>query len=1562
MIKPNWDIFRAKFSDNPQDYFEWFCYMLFCEEMSVSHIHRYKNQAAIETDPIQRDDETIAWQAKFYDTPLSNHKSDFIGMLDRVNEYYPSVNRVLIYTNQEWAQNAGKEPKGKAEIEKKAEEYSIDIDWRTASFFESSFVSNENSIISRHFFVMGDSIFDVIDNLEVHTQVILKQINTDILFNGTKLKINRELELNSVKNSDAQVLILSGAGGVGKTAIIKELYENDHEDSHMYLFKASEFDLSLDEIFRRHSMKDFMTFHKDFTDKYFVIDSAEKLLSLRNTERLNEFLTIALKENWRIIFTTRDSYLEELNFRFTEVYNIYPENIAVKGIDGDELESLSKEYGFILPKDHKVISLIKNPFYLNEYLKNYNDDDEKFGYVEFKEKLWNKVIKKANGSREQAFINIAKKRAESSQFFINPEIDQSILSELQNDGLIEYELTGYFITHDIYEEWALEKYVDIQYLKSVNASDFFHGLISTLPSRRALRNWVSDKILSRSESIIDLVVQAIFDDEIQDFWKDEMVVSILMSDYAENFTDTHGARMLDNDMELLNRCCRLLRISCKNLDRKIMEKLNRSNKGNLDYYFTQPVGEGWHAIIRFLYENIERIEISNYGKYIKLLYDWNFKKREGKTSRYASLISLKYYEWVIEKDVFLNNDEIKDMIFAIIVYGAEEIKEELSTIIDNVVENRWSQHRDPYVDLCEYCLSEIEGIFFAKALPNSYIKLAQLFWYKDKDFKPSIYSHREDLEDYFGVRKDYQMYYPSSAYQTHLYTLLNVSSKDTLDFIIDFANTTSHIYIQSKLSNREIIEITTYLPSGKIRKLHISHRLWCMYRGTQTAPDIVESAHMALERWLYEVGEQINEKQLSDCLLYILNKSNSTSLNAIVVAIVNAYPDKTYEVAKLLFKTKEFFAFDRARMSLDRTGKSLFTIGYGMNAKHKYHQDERLDSFSFSNRNKSLEDTFLYYSLFKRPNISDEEHIQRQKELYEILDEYYSEISDQRKDFEWKLALSRMDLRKMDIESEPVDEGIMIKLNPQLDRDTEEKRSHEIEILNTKNKYIKLSLWADYRFKKDEKYVEYPEFEDNIDNLIEQFLEVNEHIKDSKSDDFYLIHRSLPSKISSILLRDYFEIIPEDIKILCKDIILKSVEVPFSQAYGYQFGDGIDIAIKTLPLILSKFHKVNNVIKRDLCFTLLDDHPMGANGEFSEYALIAMKDPIINDRADWIKELLFSYIYLAPKFDEYREKKFIEERKNYGKHFGHYELVNGFTEDYSLEISRAFSGEIDKKDLEVDKLEISIIRKALSLIPIETKSEELVAMQDKLIQVGNNQIIGTEERINYLTRYRYFEYFTELVLKTSRERRDILMHQIIDQFCFTESMVELIKTFIRMEDQCNCYDAFWQVWNTLSDILIKKCIIPQEGSIIHSYKYRQVDLVIKSILLANVEWNLDVKEWHTLKTANYVFFEKFINQLPNYPSVLYSTVRLINGVGSIYFRKGITWLSKIIVSVNKTDSEYEIDRYTITLIENAVRKYVLVNRDHIRRTRMQKEEVITILDWLVNRGSVIGYMVREYIL
>ncbi len=103
MIKPNWDIFKAKFSENPQNNFEWFCYLLFCNEFNQDFgIFRYKNQSAIETDPIEKDGQLIGWQAKFYDTSLSANKSDLLDTIDKAKRDYPRISKIIFYSNQEW--------------------------------------------------------------------------------------------------------------------------------------------------------------------------------------------------------------------------------------------------------------------------------------------------------------------------------------------------------------------------------------------------------------------------------------------------------------------------------------------------------------------------------------------------------------------------------------------------------------------------------------------------------------------------------------------------------------------------------------------------------------------------------------------------------------------------------------------------------------------------------------------------------------------------------------------------------------------------------------------------------------------------------------------------------------------------------------------------------------------------------------------------------------------------------------------------------------------------------------------------------------------------------------------------------------------------------------------------------------------------------------------------------------------------------------------------------------------------------------------------------------------
>ena len=103
MIKPNWDVFRAKFSENTQNNFEWFCYLLFCNEFNRPFaLFRYKNQSAIETDPIEVEEEILGWQAKFYETSLSSHKDELLSTIIKSKRDYPQISKLYIYTNQEW--------------------------------------------------------------------------------------------------------------------------------------------------------------------------------------------------------------------------------------------------------------------------------------------------------------------------------------------------------------------------------------------------------------------------------------------------------------------------------------------------------------------------------------------------------------------------------------------------------------------------------------------------------------------------------------------------------------------------------------------------------------------------------------------------------------------------------------------------------------------------------------------------------------------------------------------------------------------------------------------------------------------------------------------------------------------------------------------------------------------------------------------------------------------------------------------------------------------------------------------------------------------------------------------------------------------------------------------------------------------------------------------------------------------------------------------------------------------------------------------------------------------
>jgi hypothetical protein len=126
-------------------------------------------------------------------------------------------------------------------------------------------------------------------------------------------------------------------------------------------------------------------------------------------------------------------------------------------------------------------------------------------------------------------------------------------------------------------------------------------------------------------------------------------------------------------------------------------------------------------------------------------------------------------------------------------------------------------------------------------------------------------------------------------------------------------------------------------------------------------------------------------------------------------------------------------------------------------------------------------------------------------------------------------------------------------------------------------------------------------------------------------------------------------------------------------------------------------------------------------------------------------------------------------------------------------------------------------------------------------------------------------------------------------------------------------------------------------------------------------WKETAKNWHSLREGNKPFFKEVASNLGHHPSTLYAIAKLLNGIGSHYLNDGIDWIF-IIIKNNKKLQEDVLILNTTYYIEKVIRTFISKNREKIRKTVELKNKVILILDFLVMKNSVTGYMLRENIL
>lgn len=1572
----DWEKFKAKYSQNPQYHFEWLCYLIFCRKYNQPYgISRYANQSAIETSPIQEDvDVCIGFQAKFYDTRLSSHKDELLSMLEKAKRDYPHLNKIYLFTNQEWAQSfhhgKAQDPIGKIEIEEKAQTLNIDLIWNTKSFFESEFVSLKCKDIVDYFFA-NQSFLDTVQLFKSHTEDILSSIKDELFFNSKEIDLPRQ----SLDLPNHSCVVIHGIGGVGKTVEIKKTHQQIKDIQPFYLFKATEFNLNrLVDFYPAVDVDAFLSAFQDSERKTIVIDSAEKILDLENDDPFKEFIMLSVKYDWQIIFTTRDSYLDDLIYMLKDRLHLNPCLIPIQRLTIEELFTLADSNNFQIPEDEKVKELLTVPFYLNHYLSHYDPSNQNFSYAEFKDNLWNSIIRKSKPEREAKFLEVVKRKVLEGSFFIDATTIDGVESLLQ-DEILSNEKGNYFITHDLYEEWALNKIIEQAYLRQDLSLNFFQSITSSLPVRRAFRQWVSEKLLLNDQEFLNNLYDCIEEIKLEQHWKDEILTSLLLSKDAGAFFN-YFRHELSQNSELFRKICFILRIACKTTDTSLFKDIGIKQVDLINgaqYLFSQPKGEGWNVLIDFIYQYRNSLIERETNQILPLLQDWVLKNKEGETTRLAGLIALDLYKKSHANKQYLKDNNEK-VLLRILSNSACEIKEELEILTDKILQNNVNSSKAPYFSFAEYLLTNIEAWNIAKVIPTRTLALAQLFWLKDYSNKrESFYSRIKD-EEKFGVTNNSSFrYFPASAWQTPLFVLFNSRFRETLNFVIQFVNQLIKNYVQFSLNDKDnyfkrdsgdplldsnnIKEINLNI-DGKEYKQYSSVDLWLAYRGMFVCPYLLQSILMALEKKLLNIAESSKNPEdicvLNRILQKIIKESNSVVLTAVVSSIVNAYSEKTYPTAKILFSSKEFFLLDINRFSKDKTYESGINMVRSLLGRPKsmggIYEQERERSGKLEHRKQfHLETLFLNYQLFNQEDLASEQFSERRNELWKIVDEYKQVIAQESNDnTNWPYILARLDVRELKPEIQKKEDHIEIALHPELSPELEKQGSERIAEFQETYQHINLKLWADYKLRGDERFKQYFNYEKNP---LSAYFEMEKCIEQGfDTEQKMIINRAIPEIVASALIKFHSDLLDKEQQIKCKNIIWQRLFSTLLDNYLFSDGDGVDICFYVLPNLLELFPELIHEAKILLILSLFDDYNISMGSDNYRNIPLNVCVKLQKNYPKEMESVVLGYLYFSPLYFEYQQI-FHKPRKEISN------ALEAFWEKYNEFLVKI---EYNKFDIQQgpNLEEISCSNKVTLFLLISQSNNPLFKkLCDELISFLLPELLSNDCSNKYYLRNDFIELFSLYILRLEDQQQiQEYLNLIIEIGSKNQYLSDIFDEFLLAQDKSQHSDNFWFIWKELEsfilDVALGRKWISNSTEVILSY------------LFASFIWKKEAKNWHTFQLRDRRFFKSLSKQLPCNYSILYAYVKLLNGLGyELYFKEGLNWLNNLIkneLSQNNRDGEYK--NIAIEQMENYIRNYIYQFATKIRKQKNIKESVITILNWLIEQGSVTGYLLREKIL
>ncbi|MDE7378921.1 MAG: hypothetical protein K2N13_08205 [Paraprevotella sp.] len=1554
--KPTWEDFRHKYpgEELQRTRFEDLVRILFCHRMGIRYgLFQYYNHAGNETETMRDGNEVVGFQAKYFLKTIDKNK--ILESLQTAHKNHADQTKQIIYINITF----GNPPKNKKktgiqqEIENKAAVLGMKVEWVTDQMILDQVMQVE--WVYDFFFGTAPNSATLIQEETENAETILNPIENQINTTGRPLRIDRTDLVQKLYEgiSQGNHLVLHGEGGCGKTAILKDFYRQyATTEIPVCIRKAQSFDtLHVTELFRftySYNLTQFQATYADREKKVFVIDSAERLQELEDTDSLQHIVTTLAANGWSIVFTVRDVYLNELKDQIAYLFHLKCEYMPVNNLSSEQLQDIALQEQIPLPDNENFRDRLRNLFHLKIYVRITASGDTTSTYHTFMQKAWDYVIagqQKKNGihfKRSKTFKDIVKTRMLTGRFWLNPDEYTDCadaLHALQTDEVVALHSRGLFITHDIYEEWGISRILNDEWEDKSSIQDFFHRIGTSYLTRRIFRLWLSNKI-DENESDISSLLREYRNPDIVPFWRDEIIVSVLHSSHAEHFITHEETYLLSDHARLLNRMLYLLRLSCKRLVKLV------PLKGH-EYPIYEPEGKGWEAVIAFLFRTKDLPYTANY--LTDILHDWCQCHLSGITTRQAGLTALHLWAETEKGNSYINSKD-KEILARTVCCAAAEIKTELTDLIDKVIQNEWFWSNRPYYALCQFILSRpSESYPLLMAMPEDVIRLAWAFWKDTPDKEEDEWhAHRWDNYDGFGIRYEGldNDYSPAGAMQTPMYWLLRIQPKAALQFFTDFVNYVTEQLRKSERYGKEIQEISLPFPDAEPRVQYGTHYLWSLYRGGIyiNTPDLYQSLHMAVEKYLLELAYSGKDEQVKYIFHLLLSRSQSVSVTGLVASVIQAHPDRYAEYALLLFHVPEFFHWDTLRCQHE---SRMDTI-YRMDAfRNKTVGEERIATLQQPFRKRHLEGLFTEYQYSNLVEEADRPFLL--EKLYTLLDRLYAEAEILPEDEKQKrfCLLYRIDRRKHAPRiSKTDDKHVIVELNPQFPQALQDYREKAQELLLAPLRFTDLMLWADCRFQQKEACRQYTAYEDHPAQVIQDIKQLQAALE--AGEELTPMDDRIPYMAAAILIRDYAESLSAEERDFCKQLIERCVTEAFEDTYSPSLSDGLEMCLHAFPRLAQLYSDDRTPYAGIMGFLLLKSTIQETYRNMRDYIVNALsKEKVWDTDRTFAENVFCSYLSGVSAIDEVigRHRKSASQTSSWGTPL--YSMKN-VLKDVAQELADTDTVFSENLLPQVNRLSVEKATTLLFLVPADSDDPLLRQFVLHLAPILTRTLHdekGNRLR-NYHDRNELYRLLARYILHRNTEDTTTLLAPYLEHLSGNRYGQYFLQAFIYEEERLQRPEQFWNVWRQLYPTVTARTT--ERG-----------DQLMQNYLLDIIKSPAN-EPWHSFNTDNLWLYAETAQNYGHIPCVLYATAKALNHHAASYAEQGIDWLYDI-TSAHPALCLRERESATIFYMECFLNPYIRTQRPVIKNNRKLKQKLITILTFMTERNSSQAYTLRDTI-